>query len=235
MSVEFWQEGEKFGTQESSRSEEYSRQDEVLALVGGTPAQERTRYERYRFKEAKPNEPAREDDSLEGQTYVVDCRERETKATTPEGKPVAPEVLQRLEHAHAELGVEDKIVADLKDKAIAVGAHASMREALFRALVTTVQGDFKSGTVTLSGTRVENGREAAVFDWSAEMHTEEETGMETTWHIKGQFVVGIAPAMTLSAKWSGDVDVGGHTRRDGKRVDLEGSGSMSDDRSVTPL
>lgn len=235
MSVEYWQEGEKFGTQESHRAEEYTREAEALALVGGFPSKQRVHYEHYRLKEAKPDEPAREDNSLEGQSYVVDATGHELAATFADGKPVAAEELDRLAHVHTDLGVEDKIVADLKDKTIAVGAHAAMREALFRALVTTVQGEFKSGSITLSGTRTESGREAAVFDWSAEMTTQEETGMETTWHIKGQAVLGISPAMTLKASMSADVDVGGHTRKDGKRIDIEGSGSMTDERTVTPF
>jgi hypothetical protein len=235
MSVEFWQDGEKFRNQESLRSEEYAREVEVLGLVGGVPAKERVRYERYRFKEAKPDEPAREDNSLEGQSYVVDATGKEAKATLADGKPLAAEELDRVTRVQADLGVEDKIVADLKDKTIAVGAHAGMREALFRALVNTVQGEFKSGSITLSGTRVESGREAAVFDWSAEMQTQEENGMETTWHIKGQAVVAISPAMTLRATMSADVDVGGHTRQNGARIDMEGTGSMHDERTFVPL
>lgn len=235
MSVEYWQDGEKFGSQESLRSEEFSRDVEVLALVGGVSAEERAHYDRYRFKEAKPDQPPREDNSLEGQTYIVDARERDTKATFANGKPVAPEELERLERVHADLGLEDKIVAELKDKAIAVGAHSAMREELFHALVPTASGDFKGGTITLSGRRMEAGRDAAVFDWSAEMTTEEETGMETTWHIKGHAVIAAAPALTLKATMTADIDVGGHTRRDGKRIDMEGSGSMQDERTFTPL
>lgn len=235
MSVEFWQDGEKFGAQESTRSEEYTREVETLALVGGVSAKEKAHYEHYRFKEAKPDEPAHEDNSLEGQTYIVDGRDRETKATFADGKPVAPEELERLERVHADLGTEDNIVSELKGKTIAVGDHSAMRESLFKALVATAPGEFKSGTIKLVGTRREAGAEAAVFDWSAEMQTEEENGMETTWHIKGEAVVRLSPGRTLHATMSAEVDVGGHTRRDGKRIDLEGSGSMSDERTYTPL
>jgi hypothetical protein len=235
LSVEFWQEGQRFGTQESLRSEEYAREAEVLAVVGGIPAKQRVRYERYRLKEAKPDNPPREDNSLEGQSYVVDATEKELKATFADGKKLAPEELERVSQVHGDLGREDKIVEDLKDKTITVGAHAAMRDALFRALVTTVQGDFKEGKITLSGTRIEGGRQAAVFDWTAEMETHEQNQMVTTWHIKGQVVVAVSPAMTLKATMSADVDVGGHTRRDGRKVDFEGSGSMHDERTLTPL
>ena len=235
MSVEYWQEGEKFGTQESVRSEEYVREMEVLGLVGGAPAKERVRYERYRFKEAKPDAPPQEDNVLEGRAYLVDAHDREIRATTADGKALPAEELERVQRVHPELAVEDKIVADLKDKTIAVGAHASMREALFRALVTSVPGDFKNGTITLSGTRTEAGVEAAVFDWTAEMQTHEQNDMETTWHIKGQVVIGVAPARTLKATLSADVDVGGHTRRNGARIDIEGTGAMRDERTFTPL
>jgi hypothetical protein len=235
MSVEFWQDGEKFGTQETLRSEEYSRDGEVLALVGGVAAEERVHYDRYRFKETKAGEPPHEDNNLEGQTYVVDSREADTKATLANGKPVAPEELDRLEELHGELGVADRVVTELKDQTIAIGAKTTMRERLFRALATTAQGDFKSGEITLAGKRVENGREVAVFDWTAEMHNEEQTGLETTWHIKGQALIGVTPAQVLKTTMSADIDVGGHTKRDGKRIDLEGSGTMRDERSVTSL
>lgn len=235
LSVEFWQEGEKFGAQESLRSEEYAREAEVLGLVGGTPVKQRVRYERYRFKEAKPDEPPREDNSLEGQSYVVDAGGQEITATSADGKQLAREELDRVAPLHVGLGIEDKIVAELKDKAIAVGAHAAMREALFRGLVTTVQGDFKEGKITLSGTRMESGRQAAVFDWTAEMETHEQNEMVTTWHIKGQVVLGTSPAMTLRATMSADVDVGGQTRKNGRRVDFQGSGNMHDERTLTPL
>jgi hypothetical protein len=235
LSVEYWQGGERYGTQESHRFEEYAREAENLRLVGGIPAKQRVRYERYRLKEAKPNEPPREDNSLEGQSYVVDATERELNATSADGKRLAPEEFDRLTPLHGELGIEDKIVADLKDKTIAVGAHASMREALFRALVTTVQGDFKNGTITLSGTRTENGRQVAVFDWTAEMETHEQNEMVTTWHIKGQVVLGVSPGMMLKATMSADVDVGGQTRKNGARIDMQGSGSMHDERTFTPL
>jgi hypothetical protein len=235
LSVEYWQEGEKFGAQESLRFEEYAREAEVLGVVGGIPAKQRVRYERYRLKETKPNTPPHEDNSLEGQSYVVDATDRELKATFADGKRLAPEELERVSQAHGDLGIEDKIVADLKDKTIAVGAHATMRDALFRALVTTVQGDFKEGKITLSGTRQESGRQAAVFDWTAEMETHEQNEMVMTWHIKGQVVIAISPAMTLKATMSADVDVGGHTRKNGARIDMEGSGSMHDERTLTPL
>jgi hypothetical protein len=67
------------------------------------------------------------------------------------------------------------------------------------------------------------------------MSTEEDNGMETTWHIKGNLVLGLSPAQTLRAAMSADIDVGGHTRRDGKRIDIEGSGSIKDERTFTPL
>src|SRR5262249_44520590 len=127
-----------------------------------------------------------------------------------------------------------RVVAELKDQSIAIGAKTKLREKLFRALATTAEGDFKEGSITLVGKRVEGGREAAVFDWTAEMHNEEQTGLETTWHLKGQALVGIAPARVLQTTMSADIDVGGHTKRDGKRIDLEGSGTMRDERNVIP-
>lgn len=235
LSAEFWQDGEKLGTQESLRSEDYAREAEVLALVGGVPGKVKVHYERYHFKEAKPDAAAHEDSSIEGKSYIVDGRDRETKATSTDGKPVTPEEMERLERVHADLAVDDKILAELRDKNIPVGSHSAMRESLFRALVTTVQGEFKSGSITLIGTRVENGKEAAAFDWSAEMHTEEESGMETTWHIKGECVVDIAPAVVVRATMKADVDAGGQTRRNGARIDIAGSGTMRDERTYTPL
>lgn len=234
MSVEFWQESEKLGSNELSRNEEYDRTTEVLGLVGGAPAKVRVHYDHYRDSEVRFDKPPRQDAHLEGQTYVLDATDGPAKVTSPDGKPVLDEERESLVKLHGELGGEDPIAEVLSGKKLVVGHTLPMRKSLFKAL-TGGAGELKEGTLTPRGTRTEAGREAAVFDWTAEMHTQEDNGLEIDWHMKGELVIGLAPAVTLSAKITSSLDASGRTRKDGRVITLAGAGKMQDDRVMTPL
>ncbi|HEX7672326.1 MAG TPA: hypothetical protein VF395_22175, partial [Polyangiaceae bacterium] len=96
-------------------------------------------------------------------------------------------------------------------------------------------GEFKSGTATLSGTGSENGRQTAIFDWTGEMSSSEENGLEITWHLKGQTVLATLPAMTLRVTIEAALDVSGHSVQNGALVNMQGDGVFKDERTVTPI
>jgi hypothetical protein len=235
MSVEFWQENEKLGSNDSSRKEEYTRTVEVLGLLGAVPAKVRVRYDHYHLVEVHPDKPVRDDTSLEGKTYVLDATEGKLVVGTPDGRKPPAEEASVLETLHGELGQDDPIVAALGADPIPVGEQRSMKDKLFRAFLSSTSGEYKAGACTLKGTRVEAGRDAAVFEWVAQLHTQEDNGLEVTWNIKGEAVVAIAPAVTLKSSISAALDLSGHTKQNGAIVQLVGAGSMKDDRRLTPL
>src|SRR5258706_542328 len=89
LGVEFWQESEKLGTQDSARSEEYERTSEVLGLVGGVPAKEKVHYDRYHLHEASAGKPTVDDSAVEGKSYVLDATDGTLRAEGEGGKAVS--------------------------------------------------------------------------------------------------------------------------------------------------
>jgi hypothetical protein len=234
LAVEFWQDGRKLGSNDSTRVEEYTRTVEVLGLVGAAPAKIRARYEQYHLKETHPDKPTVDQSPLSGRVYLLNAVEGAIEVLGDHGKPVTPAEQDTLKKLHGDLGQDDPLVTELGPRPIPVGKSVPMREGLFRALVSTGNSEFKSGTVVLSGTRSEDGRPVAIFDWSAEMSSSEENGLEITWHLKGQAIVGLSPAVTLRATVDAALDVSGHTVQNGAPVDLAGDGSFKDELTVTP-
>jgi hypothetical protein len=234
MNLEFWQEGAKIGSNDSSRKEEYTRATEVLGLVGAVPAKVRVRYEHYHLSEVHPDKPPRDEKVLEGKTYVLDATEGQLVALGADGKKPPADELAALTPLHADLGEDDPLVAALGTQPIPVGERRPMRDKLFRAFLSSTSGEYKAGACTLTGTRVENGREAAVFEWLAELHTQEDNGLEVTWRLEGQALVAIAPAATIKSSVSATLELSGRTKQNGVVVQIIGAGSMKDERRVTP-
>jgi hypothetical protein len=233
LSVEFWQENEKLGTNESSRNEEYERTSEVLGLVGGAPAKEKVHYERYRLHEAAADKPALDDSSVEGKTYLLDATDGKLRAEGEGGKSVSAAEMDRLRKLHAELGKEDPIVAAIGGAPITVGKPLTMREELLRALVTTEAGELKSGRIWLDDLRTEAGRDIAVFKWTADTQSKESNGLSVAWHMSGSVTVGVSPATTLATTLTGSMDVSGESMQRGARVTLAGAGTVKDESSLT--
>jgi hypothetical protein len=234
LAVEFWQDGEKIGANESTRSEEYTRAATVLALVGRAPAKIRVRYEQYHLDEVHPDKAPIDQSNLAGRTYVVDVTLGAIQVQSDHGPQVTSEEKDTLEKLHGDLGQEDPIVVALGPRAIPIGRPLQMSEPLFLALVNSGNGEFKAGTIVLSQVRPEGGKNTAIFDWSAEMKTQEDNGLEITWHLKGQAIVGVAPALTLRTTVDGVLDVTGHTLQHGAKVDIVGDGSFKDERIISP-
>lgn len=235
MSVEFWREGEKLGANDSSRKEEYTRTVEVLGLLGAVPAKVRVHYERYHLEEVHPDKPARDEKQLEGKTYVLDATEGKLVLTTADGKKPPAEEVSTLETLHGDLGDEDPIVSALGPAPIPVGEQRPMKDKLFRAFLSSTSGEYKAGACTLTGTRSEAGRDVAVFEWLAELHTQEDNGLEVTWRLEGEALVAIAPAATVKSSIKAALELSGHTKQNGQVIQLIGAGSMKDERRVTPL
>jgi hypothetical protein len=235
LAVEFWQEGQKLGSNDSVRLEEYTRTVEVLGIVGGAPAKVRARYEQYHLTETHPDKPPVDVSTLTGRTYVLSASEKVIAVQDEHGKPAAPAEDDTLKKLHVELGHEDPIVTALGPGSIPIGKSIALRESLFRAFVGTGNGEFKSGNATLSGAGSENGRQTAIFDWTAEMSSSEENGLEITWHLKGQAVLTTSPAMTIRATVEAALDVGGHSVQNGALVNMQGDGVFKDERTVTPI
>lgn len=235
LAIEFWQDGKKIGTSESKRSEEYAQTVEVLGLIGAASAKIRVRYDQYHLMETHPDKPPRDESHLAGHTYVLDAAEGPLRILGDNGKAVTPLEDETLQKLHGDLGREDPVVAALGDRPIAVGRTAPMHDALFRALVSAGTGEFKGGTFVLSRLAGEAGRDAAIFDWSAEMRTQEDSGLEITWHLKGQAIVGVSPAETLRTTVDGALDASGQTTEGGARVDIAGDGSFKDELAISPI
>jgi hypothetical protein len=235
LSVEFWQEDEKIGTNDSSRTEEFTRTLEVLGVVGGNPARASVRYEHYSQREVQPDSAPHQSAELDGKDYEVDATEGKLHVKRSDGKPLTPGEEATLQKLHADLGQEEAIIVALGSAPMPIGQSAPLREQMFRAFMGGAEGEFKSGTLKLTETRTRAGRDEAVFDWSGEMHTQEENGLEITWHLSGQAVLAVAPARLVAASVVGSLDVTGRTTQHGARVTLAGAGTMKDERSAEPL
>jgi hypothetical protein len=237
LSVEFWQDGQKLGTNDSARTEEYTRESEVLGLVGNAAAKARVHYDHYALSELKAGQPPVHDQALTGHSYILDATDGKLVVAHEDGKPVLPIEEEALSHLHADLGQEDALVVALGTAPIARGTSVPMTDKLFRAVVSVGAdtGQFKSGSYMLVATRKEQGRDAGVFQWSAEMHSEEQNGLTLNWHLKGQAVVALSPAVTLSTELAGTVDATGRTKQNGGSVDLAGAGTVKDSRRISFL
>lgn len=233
LGVEFWQEGEKLGTQDSARSEEYDRTSEVLGLVGGAPAKEKVHYDRYRLHEAPAGKPAVDDSSVEGKSYVLDATDGKLRAEGEGKKAVSPPEVDRLRKLHGDLGKDDPIVAAIGDAPFTVGSPLSMRVELLHALVTSESGQLKSGRIWLDAIREENGRRVALFKWTADTKSQEDNGLTIDWHMSGTVTVGVSPAVTLGTTMNASLDASGETTQRGGRVTMAGAGTMKDQMTLT--
>jgi hypothetical protein len=229
LSVEFWQESEKLGTADSHRKETYDRTLQVLGLVGDEPAKAHVHYDHYESHETAPNKPAVDSKALDGKSYVLDAADGTLQIEGDGGKAVTREETDALRKLHADLGKDDPVVASIGDAPITLGKPLSMRKELLRALLTSESGELKSGRIWLEQVKTEGGREVAVFEWTADTHSQEDNGLEITWHMSGDAVIALAPAVTLSTSLKGSLDVSGTTYQHGARVTLAGAGSIADE------
>ncbi len=233
LGVEFWQESEKLGTNDSSRKETFDRTLEVQGLVGGAPAKALVHYEHYRSEENNAAKPAVDSSVLEGKTYALDATDGKLQIHGDGGKAVSREESDALRKLHTDLGKDDPVVTTIGDAPLTVGQPLSMRKELLRALLTTESGELKSGRIWLDEVRTEAGREVAVFKWTADTHSQGDNGLEITWHMSGSAVVALAPAVTLSTSLTGSLDVSGETMQRGARVTMAGAGTIKDETTVS--
>jgi hypothetical protein len=234
LSVEFWSGNDKMGANETARLDEYDRTVEVLGLVGSAPAKVKAHYDSYHHKETRPGAQDVDTSILGGKTYLLDATDSLT-VKTEAGKDVGAEENDALKQLHADLGEEDSIVAALGTPPIPIQKTVNLRKALFEALIGSSKGELKSGTITCTGIEKEGGRDAAAFEWSADMKAEEQNGLEIMWHLKGKALVGISPAKTLRTTAEAALDVSGKTQQNGTRVDLQGAGNFHDEHVITDL
>jgi hypothetical protein len=232
LSVEFWQEGEKLGTSDSTRKESYDRTLVVQGLVGGTPARVSAHYDAYTWHEDASGKPAIDSTVLQGKTYALDATDGKLQIAGADGKAVSSEESAQLRKLHADLGKDDPIVSVIGDTPIAVGQPLSMGRELLRAVLTSESGQLKAGRIWFEEVRSVEGRDAIVLKWTADTQSEGENGLQITWHVNGTAVVAISPAMTLRMSIKGALDVGGETTQHGARVTLAGAGRMEDDSTV---
>lgn len=223
LSVEFWRDDEKIGTNEMTRSEDYARSTEVLGTVGGAPSKVRVRYERYLLDEALIGQAPRKDAHLQGQTLVIEGQGDAMTATAADGKPALAEERESLVKLHAGLGVDDPVLEALSKIPLTQDTPNKMNEKLLKGLLRST-ATFKGGTFTLVGTK----ESALAFEWNAESHTEEEGGLDLDWHLKGRFLVSQEPFRVISSEIEGSIDGTGETRQDGKKVKMAGSGTVHD-------
>jgi hypothetical protein len=235
LGVEFWQSGEKLGANESVHTDDYDRTDEVLGLVGVEPAKVRVHFVKFRSTDARADQPAKEDSSVEGKTFVADATDGKLVVTTDDGRPVEGAERSAVERAEPDLGKGDPIVSAFGNRPIRVGKSLKMPEPLFRALIGGAEGQFKGGSGTMAATRTGSGKEQAVFEWSAQMKTQEEGGLEVTWQLKGKVTIDVSPALVVENVINASLDASGHTTQNGARVELIGAGSMTDRRTLTIL
>jgi hypothetical protein len=174
---------------------------------------------------------------VDGKTYVVDARGDGLAVTTADGKEVTEAERGALRGLHGDLGKDDPVVAAISRVPTPLGETFPMGEGLFRALfgASEGQGKFKSGSITLVETRKEGEAPVGVFQWSAEMDSEQGDDLELTWHVKGKTVVAISLAATLSTSMSATIDATGHRIQEGARVEMAGAGTFVDERTNTPL
>jgi hypothetical protein len=233
LAVELWQENEKLGTNESSRTEEYTQTVRVLGLVGGTATKLRVHYERYALDEKPTVGDARSTRFLEGKTFVVDANDGKPTFTREDGKPVSEEEQKELARLHADVGEPDALVTALGEGAMGVGASGKITDKLLSALLGTGAGKLQDGTISLTGVRADNGRQLADIDFDATTKTEEENGLEITSRLKGHAAVALEPAEVVSVTYAGSMDAGGRTRNERGFVDLHGAGSTKDSRAIS--
>jgi hypothetical protein len=233
LSVEFWQDGEKLGTSESHRKETYDRTMQVLGLVGDDPAKASVHYDRYQSTETAPNKPATDSSALTGKTYLLDATGAALRIEGDGGRPASREETDALRKLHADLGKDDPVVASIGDAPITVGEPLSMRKELLHALLTSESGEIKSGRIWLEEVREEAGRDVAVFEWTADTHSQGDNGLEITWHMRGNAVIALSPAVTLSTSLVGSLDVSGQTIQKGARVTMAGAGSIKDESALS--
>lgn len=236
LGVEFWQESEKLGENDSVRKESYDRTARVEGLVGAAPAKVEVHYDHYHSQENSPGKPAVDSSLLEGKTYALDATDGKVHVTAPSGKPVTREESDELVKLHADLGKDDPLVATIGDAPLSVGEPLPMGRELLRALVTSESGELKSGRIWLEAVRPVDGRDAAIFKWTADTHSQGENGLEITWHMHGTATVRLSPAATISTVLEGSLDVGGETYQRGARVTMAGAGAIKDEMTsgVTP-
>jgi hypothetical protein len=233
LSVEFWQEGEKLGTTDSTRKESYDRTLRVEGLVGGTPAKASVRYHKYTWQETASGKAPIDSSVLQGKTYALDATEGKLQISDAGGKAVSSEEAAQLRKLHTDLGKDDPVVAAIGDATLTVGQPLTMGRELLRALLTSESGKLKAGRIWFEEIRSVGGRDAIVLKWTADTQSEGENGLQITWHVNGTAVVAISPAMTLEMSIKGALDVSGETTQRGARVTLAGAGSMSDESTLS--
>lgn len=233
LSVEFWQENEKLGTNDSVRKESYDRTLDVLGLVGGDPSKASAHYEKYRREESAADKPPVDTSDLQGKTYLLDATDGKLSIRGDGGKAVPKADEDELRRLHGDLGKDDPVVASIGAASIIVGQPLSMRKELLRALITAESGELDSGRIWLEEVQSRDGRDVAVFKWTADTHSKEQNGLEVKWHLSGEATVALSPAATLSTSLKGSLDVSGETTQRGARVTLAGAGSISDESTTT--
>jgi hypothetical protein len=232
LSVEFWQEGEKLGTSDSTRKESYDRTLQVRSLVGDDPAKVSVHYDKHAWHEDASGKPAVDSSVLQGKTYELDVTDGKLKISSPDGKAVSPDEAAQLRKLHSDLGKDDPVVAAIGDAPLTVGQPLSMGRELLRAVLTSESGKLKEGRIWFEEVRSVGGRDAIVLKWKADTQSEGENGLQITWHVNGTAVVAISPAMTLRTSIKGALDVGGETTQRGARVTLAGAGTMEDESTL---
>jgi len=210
----------------------------VLGLVGGAPAKMRVTYDKFRVDETPSAGAPRHLTSLQGQSFVVDATDdRKLGISREDGKPVPEADENELKRLHPAAGRGDPIVAALGDRPMKVGASGRMNKALLSALLGTGAGELQDGSFTLTASRVENGREVALFDCRATTTTEESGGLEVTSHLEIHATIAVEPAETLAVAIKGTLEATGKAKNPRGFIDLKGSGWMKEERSfaqVTP-
>lgn len=235
LTVEFWQDDKKFGGNESYRSEEYARTSEVLGLVGGAPAKLRVTYDEFRLDETPSAGAPRHLTSLQGRSFVVDATDGEAKLSGEDGKALADEDGKELRRLHPSAGQADPVVAALGERPMKVGASGRMNKALLSALLGTGAGELQDGSFVLTASRVENGREVALFDCRATTLTEESGGLQVVSHLEIHAVVAVEPAETLAVTIKSALEAAGTARNARGLIDLRGSGWLKEQRSFARL
>jgi hypothetical protein len=235
MSVEFWKDGEKLGTNDSRRLENHDSTMQVLSLVGGVPAKGSVHYDHYKLEESAPNKPPGDPPDLEGKTYLVDATGDKLVVQGAGPKPLPAADVEALKKLHGDLGKGDLVVAAIGDAPFTEGHPLTMRRELLKALVTSGSGELKSGRIWLDQLRTTDGREEAVFKWSADTQSQEQNGLEITWHMTGTAVVAVSPATTISTSLKGSLDVSGETMQGGARVTMAGAGTITEESAVSIL
>ena len=236
LTVEFWQDDRKIGANDSTRSEEYSRTGQVLGIIGGAPAKVRVTYDKFRLDETPATGSPRHVTFLEGKTYVLDAPDGKLALSREGGKPAPEDEAKEVTRLHPQAGAVDPVVAALGERPMKVGASGRMNKPLLSALIGAGAGDLQEGSFTLSASRVENGREVAVFDCRATTKTDESGGgLEVTSELEIHAVIAVDPAQTLSVSIKGALEATGKGKNLQGYIDFKGSGWLKEQRSWAPL